>query len=117
MSEIPETPLRGKIKVHGKFFPNYGVVELDEPRDNLKYAIINDETKGRIALLNLSSDGCLPAGQKVLINTFRRGGEGFIALDVVTVAMTPFEQFSEEIKKVVEIHQKSRLARLTCRAE
>ena len=48
----------------------FGSVELDAPVDGLKYAIINDESIGRIALMNPT--GRLVVGTRVTILKAKR---------------------------------------------
>lgn len=116
MTEIIETPLRGKVKVQSHF-PIFGVVELHEPYEGLKYAAINDETVGRDALLNLSKDGNLPVGQEVVINKASKHSEGLVALDVAAVVLTPFEQFSKDIENISLLHTSGRILRFALRVE
>lgn len=58
----------------------YGLVALDTPYEGFDRAVINDETKGRIALMNPT--GQLEAGQKVQIRETSRGPESHLILKV-----------------------------------
>ncbi len=78
---MAQTALRGTIKSISSC-KRFGVVELAEPRDGLQYAVISDETKGRIALINTTEDGSLPRGMDVVVASFERGSEAFRALEV-----------------------------------
>jgi len=58
-------------------------VLLDQERAGLKYAVINTDTKGRIALMSSAAGGRLTKGRRVTISEAQQGSEGFRALSVV----------------------------------
>ena len=117
MSDIIVANLQGKVSLQAIFNSGCGVAKLDEPYGRFKLAVINDETAGRLALMNLARDGGLPVGQKVLITKVKEGYDALIALEVIPVTMSPFEEFSAEISKVAELYPKSWLVRMFCRIE
>ncbi len=76
-------PLYGEIKALG-FDGRSAVVELDQPQGEVKYAVINDETRGRIQLMN-QNEGSLKRKTRVKIVSAQRGSEAFMALEVAPV--------------------------------
>ncbi|MDR3571602.1 MAG: hypothetical protein P4L81_05430 [Candidatus Pacebacteria bacterium] len=75
------TPLHGKISSVSRC-GRFGVVTLDEPVSGHKFAVINGETKGRIALMSAAEDGRLQKNTAVTIIEAERGSEAFRALQV-----------------------------------
>ncbi len=59
----------------------YGVVRFAAPYDGLELAVINDETKGRIKVMN-RLDGPLKRHAKVQILRLQRHSEAFVALEI-----------------------------------
>jgi len=82
MANDISTPLRGKISAVSSC-GRFGVVTLDAPEDGHNYAVINDETKGRVALLSSTKKGVLQQDTRVVIQEAERGSEAFRALQVV----------------------------------
>ena len=58
------------------------IVELDEPVDGIKLAVIDGDTKGRLALK--SQDG-MRLGTKVQCETSHKGPDSFLVSDVTLV--------------------------------
>ncbi|HEY6020770.1 MAG TPA: hypothetical protein VIY48_13005 [Candidatus Paceibacterota bacterium] len=66
--------LTGVIAKVARTRPGFGVVELTTPHQGRKYGVINDETRGRIDLINRS--GQLRVNTRVIIEDFELGAEG-----------------------------------------
>lgn len=79
-----EAPLRGTICALARF-SNCAVVKLDEPFHGKQFAVINMETRGRIALASTTKDGKLPLYAKVCIDEAEEGSEALRALSVFAV--------------------------------
>jgi hypothetical protein len=58
----------------------FGVVVLDEPLEGLKYAVINSETQGRVAMMSRAADGSLRKGKRVIVAEAQKGSEALLAL-------------------------------------
>lgn len=73
--------LFGKVTTWFRLSPHYGVVTLDSPHEDRKYAVLNGETKGR-GKLPFDGDK-LRVGTAVVIREFEvvSGGD-ILALDV-----------------------------------
>ena len=57
-------------------------VHLDIPIEGLSAALISEETKGRIQLMNTQKDGKLKMGMPVFISQWRKGPEAIVALQI-----------------------------------
>lgn len=59
----------------------YGVVRFKQPYDGLELAVINEETLGRIAVMN-RLDGPLKRHADVRVLQLQRHSEAFVALHI-----------------------------------
>lgn len=60
----------------------FGIVTLDHPQQGHSRAVINDETRGRIAMMSASKNGRLEVGKRVTIDEAEKGSEAFRILKV-----------------------------------
>jgi hypothetical protein len=73
--------LHGAIKAVTRFKVGFGMVELDEPYQGLKFASINTSTLGRFTLKR-DNEGNLIDGTRVVIVDAKIGSEALLVLKI-----------------------------------
>lgn len=81
MPNILTQSLKGTLKVVSHDGRS-GVVALDQTHLGLPYAVINPDTRGRVAMMSAAKDGRLQAGKRVVVEKAEKGSEALIALKV-----------------------------------
>lgn len=90
MGTIITNKMRGKICAVSSC-GRFGVIALHLSHQGYKYAVINGETQGRVALMSKSPGGRLVQGARVVVEESILGAEAFLARKISEDPAAPLE--------------------------